>query len=406
MGCQCQCQKPKQENPLDEILSEKELDKNQLTNRLEPNEKINGNVFKNNKPQEIPNQSQFTIRGLKNIETYPKPEIEAPLEFLNGQPLNNNNNNINNSYGNNVKDSDIVLTTVKQVEKINEIKEEEEFKDLINNNNNNNNDNYNNNNNNNNDNYNNNNNGLNLIKEDIKKENIDDKKEENIEDKNSENNKNEKIEKKSIKSDEKKSEKKSMGSIKNLTEKSKEIKNDSIPNDLIPEDDFSKYIFEQINLIRTNPQSFIPIIEESKEKIVTDKNNRLIYKSKVKVALSRGEEAFEESISILKKTKPMNKLVFNPNIVIPLPSKIEEIKDRTYLKTKVREIISKNVKITNYWKDIIKDPETSFILMVVDDTGQKQGMKRKDILNPKIKYIGICSTMIDKNFVCYMTFSD
>ena len=404
MGCQCQCQKPKQENPLDEILSEKELDKNQLTNRLEPNEKINGNVFKNNKPQEIPNQSQFTIRGLKNIETYPKPEIEAPLEFLNGQPLNNNN--INNSYGNNVKDSDIVLTTVKQVEKINEIKEEEEFKDLINNNNNNNNDNYNNNNNNNNDNYNNNNNGLNLIKEDIKRENIDDKKEENIEDKNSENNKNEKIEKKSVKSDEKKSEKKSMGSIKNLTEKSKEIKNDSIPNDLIPEDDFSKYIFEQINLIRTNPQSFIPIIEESKEKIVTDKNNRLIYKSKVKVALSRGEEAFEESISILKKTKPMNKLVFNPNIVIPLPSKIEEIKDRTYLKTKVREIISKNVKITNYWKDIIKDPETSFILMVVDDTGQKQGMKRKDILNPKIKYIGICSTMIDKNFVCYMTFSD
>ena len=400
MGCQCQCQKPKQENPLDEILSEKELDKNQLTNRLEPNEKINGNVFKNNKPQEIPNQSQFTIRGLKNIETYPKPEIEAPLEFLNGQPLNNNNNNINNSYGNNVKDSDIVLTTVKQVEKINEIKEEEEFKDLINNNNNNNNDNYNNNNNNNN------NNGLNLIKEDIKSENIDDKKEENIEDKKSENNKNEKIEKKSVKSDEKKSEKKSMGSIKNLTEKSKEIKNDSIPNDLIPEDDFSKYIFEQINLIRTNPQSFIPIIEESKEKIVTDKNNRLIYKSKVKVALSRGEEAFEESISILKKTKPMNKLVFNPNIVIPLPSKIEEIKDRTYLKTKVREIISKNVKITNYWKDIIKDPETSFILMVVDDTGQKQGMKRKDILNPKIKYIGICSTMIDKNFVCYMTFSD
>ena len=54
MGCQCQCRKPKQENPLDEILSEKDLDKNQLTNRIEPNEKINGNVFKNNKPQEIP----------------------------------------------------------------------------------------------------------------------------------------------------------------------------------------------------------------------------------------------------------------------------------------------------------------------------------------------------------------
>ena len=44
--------------------------------------------------------------------------------------------------------------------------------------------------------------------------------------------------------------------------------------------------------------------------------------------------------------------------------------------------------------------------MIVDDTGSKSGLKRKDILNPDFKYIGISSVQIDKSFVCYMTFSD
>ena len=41
--------------------------------------------------------------------------------------------------------------------------------------------------------------------------------------------------------------------------------------------------------------------------------------------------------------------------------------------------------------------------MIVDDSGIKSGMKRKDILNPKMKFIGISSVEINKNFVCYIT---
>ena len=237
-----------------------------------------------------------------------------------------------------------------------------------------------------------------------KSEKNEEKKSEKNEEKKNEKNEEKKSEKKSIKSDEKKSEKKSLKSIIKTPQKNKEIKNDE--EDIIPEDDFSRYIYEQINRIRTNPQSYINIIEKSKENIIKDEKNRLIYKSKVKVALSKGQSAFEELILILQETQPMNPLKFNPKMNIPLPSTTEEIKDKNYIKIKVQELRSQNINIKSYWKDIIKDPETSFILMVVDDTGQKQGMKRKDILNPKIKYIGICSTMIDKNFVCYMTFSD
>ena len=44
-------------------------------------------------------------------------------------------------------------------------------------------------------------------------------------------------------------------------------------------------------------------------------------------------------------------------------------------------------------------------MMIVDDIGLKAGLKRKDILDPKMKYIGICSTNIGKLFVSFMTFS-
>ena len=44
--------------------------------------------------------------------------------------------------------------------------------------------------------------------------------------------------------------------------------------------------------------------------------------------------------------------------------------------------------------------------MIVDDTGNKSGLKRKDILDPNMKYIGISSVMIGKRFSCYMTLGD
>ena len=190
--------------------------------------------------------------------------------------------------------------------------------------------------------------------------------------------------------------------MKNENYNQENIKN----KELKPEDNFSLYIFEHINLLRENPQSFINLIEDSKKKITYDKKKRLVYKSNVKVALSKGEPAFDDAISVLKNTVPMNKLIYNPNMNIPLPISEEEIKDKNYLKNNVKLLLSNNVKIRTYWRDIINDPETSFILMIVDDSGNKAGNKRKDLLNPDMKYIGICSTMIGKNFVCYLCFSE
>ena len=171
-----------------------------------------------------------------------------------------------------------------------------------------------------------------------------------------------------------------------------------------PEDEFSKYIFEKINLIRKNPNDFVEMIEESKSKIL-EKNGKNFYKSKVKVVLKDGISVFDETIELLKKTQPMNELQFSSKICVPLPENEEEIKNPQYLKSKVEEI-KKNYSIKTYWRDIINDSETSFILMIVDDNGNKKGLKRKEILNPEMKYIGINSITIEKSFVCYLTLSD
>ena len=68
-------------------------------------------------------------------------------------------------------------------------------------------------------------------------------------------------------------------------------------------------------------------------------------------------------------------------------------------------MVDYGINVKSYWRDVIRDPEISFLLMIVDDTGLRRGMKRKDILDPKMKYIGISSIEINGNFVCYITLS-
>ena len=99
----------------------------------------------------------------------------------------------------------------------------------------------------------------------------------------------------------------------------------------------------------------------------------------------------------------MEKLIYNPDMNLKLPKKEINIKNHEYLKNQVAKKNSTGVKIKAYWKEIIYEPETCFVLMIVDDNGKKAGFKRRSILNPEYKYIGICSKMVNDKFICYIT---
>jgi len=169
-------------------------------------------------------------------------------------------------------------------------------------------------------------------------------------------------------------------------------------------------MIEIINKIRENPNAYADFIEDSIKYIIEipdkeeETKTKLIFKKKVKVALNRGEVAFHEAAEILRNMEPLPPLEFNGNICIPLPQNEEELKDPNYLKDQVKAL-KENNNIDLYFKDLVKLPDVSALLMVVDDNAKNTGRKRNAILNKDFKYIGINSHFVGKTFLAYFAFS-
>ena len=102
--------------------------------------------------------------------------------------------------------------------------------------------------------------------------------------------------------------------------------------------------------------------------------------------------------------EPMPPLEFNGNICIPLPQDEEELRDPNYLREQVK-IMQESNNIDLFFKDLIKLPDVSALLMVVDDSVKNSGRKRQAILNKDFKYIGINSHFVGKTFLAYFAFS-
>ena len=92
------------------------------------------------------------------------------------------------------------------------------------------------------------------------------------------------------------------------------------------------------------------------------------------------------------------------DICIPLPENEDEIKDSSYLREQVKTL-RESTNIDVFFKDLVKIPEVSALLMIVDDSGKNPGKKRAAVLNKDFKYIGISSKFIDKTFIAYFSFS-
>ena len=99
----------------------------------------------------------------------------------------------------------------------------------------------------------------------------------------------------------------------------------------------------------------------------------------------------------------MNKLIYNPYLVVEMPKNECEINYKNDLILKVENKINEGIMIKSFWKSMIKDPEISFLMMIVDDIGQNSGMKRRDLFDINMKYIGISSVAINGKFVSYIT---
>ena len=174
--------------------------------------------------------------------------------------------------------------------------------------------------------------------------------------------------------------------------------------------DYPQKMLDLINQIRANPSSYADVIEDSIQNITEEQDRkdeskiRIIYKKKVKVALNRGEIAFKDAAEELRSMEPLPPLMLKNDICVPLPEEEAEIKDTSYLREQVK-LIREKTNIDVFFKDLIKLPEVSALLMIVDDSEKNPGKKRKAVLNPDFKYIGISSKFIGKTFIAYFAFS-
>ena len=189
--------------------------------------------------------------------------------------------------------------------------------------------------------------------------------------------------------------------------------NNNFNEDIIQNEKYANYpdkIVELINNIREDPVGYADTVEQSIQDIVTEEDKedptikRLIYKKKLKVALTKGEPAFQEAIEYLRSLSPLPPLEFSQEKCIPLPDTEEQLNDHTFLRNQVKALREKT-KIDVFFKDLIKIPEISGLLMIVDDTIKNPGKKRKALLSKDLKYIGVNSKFIGKTFVSYFSFS-
>ena len=173
---------------------------------------------------------------------------------------------------------------------------------------------------------------------------------------------------------------------------------------------YPERIIDIINTIRQDPVSYADVVIDSMKNIVEDNNkddstkNKIIYKKKVKVALTRGKPAFLEAAEHLRNTEPLPPLEFVPEICIPLPEDELDMKDTNFLKKKVIELRKEGINIDIFYKDLVKIPEVSALLIIVDDSGRNAGKKRQTLLDKDVKYIGVNSKFVGKTFIAYLSF--
>ena len=167
-------------------------------------------------------------------------------------------------------------------------------------------------------------------------------------------------------------------------------------NSKYPITDYVRKVYCLINKVRLNPGEFVNVIETA-EKYIKEINGRKIFDdNKIKVSLNEGKKMFQDCADYLRNLQPMEELNFCDDIVLECPKDEHNIKDINFFKERLLEKKEK-YGIEAYFKDSIRVPEISVLLMLVDDSAKNPRRKRETLLNPKYKYIGISSSDKDEN---------
>lgn len=125
-----------------------------------------------------------------------------------------------------------------------------------------------------------------------------------------------------------------------------------------------------------------------------------------RVGLLRGKDAFIEIAEELAMMEVLEPLEYREEINLQISNEIDDWVSQDFLESYLLDKFN-NLTYSEYSFHFdlgVIDPLTSVVLQVVDDN-YFNFLRRKNILNPKFKYLGITNKKINNNFCVYLTFS-
>ena len=172
-------------------------------------------------------------------------------------------------------------------------------------------------------------------------------------------------------------------------------------------------LYEELNKLRQNPKSYIPLIEAEMKTL--KKNNILKRKdSNLQIQTIEGKEAYEDAILFLKQQKPVPALKKENKLSYAAQDLVKDIGERGVVTHEDKEGQFTSERIEKYceWdfcaNEVIevssKNPQDILISLLVDD-GVRNRADRMALFNEIYNYVGIsCGPHIEYEIVTVFVF--
>ena len=154
-------------------------------------------------------------------------------------------------------------------------------------------------------------------------------------------------------------------------------------------------IFNEQNILRKNPKSFIPKLEKS---LNYYQNNILSKDNEIPIPTYEGINAVKDAINFLKNQEPVQELIYSEEMSLSCKDLVNDIGPKgliTHEGTEIKNIYNRLEKYCD-WDGVIaenldfgfKIPENIIMNMIIDD-GDENRYQRKNLFYPDFKYVGI-----------------
>lgn len=155
-------------------------------------------------------------------------------------------------------------------------------------------------------------------------------------------------------------------------------------------------LYKEHNKIRTNPKSYIPILQNVVQ--YYRKSNILHFIGETPFKTYEGKSLVESSIKFLETQQPLQELVYSHELAQASKMHVNDIgkkgifshegSDGSNVSDRVEKFCQWDLSLAENLDGGTQKPENIMIKMVMCD-GDKTRFQRNNLFNPKMKYIGI-----------------